>query len=216
MQADVLKKQLYLNGSDKLKGSNERAFSNVWKIHSKIEDSFYIMYQNKNGCVRYAPLYIQTLRFINKRHLTKSQVFLLNNPAPERLETVSDKLKWYRINCGILQRDAAKAMGIDRTTYSRYEENVLETYPIDKLSKAAELFGIEVTSLLDDFNLFLYNGQGKQIKELRKSMKLTQSQFAKYIKTPLGTLKKWEQNKVSIQTKTCKKLSKLFNALHNV
>lgn len=211
MQADVLKKQLYRNGFNKVTGSNSRAFSNVWKVYSKMNDNFYVMYQNKNGKIRYAPLYIHTLRFINNRHLSKSQTFLYNNPDPEKLESVSDKLKWYRINSGFLQRDVAKAMEVDRTTYSRYEDNVLEAYPIDKLSKAAKLFGIDVTSLLDDFNLFLYNGQGKQIKGLRKSMKLTQSQFAKYIDTPLGTLKKWEQNKVSIQKKTFKKLLQLQN-----
>ncbi len=197
-------------------GSKTRAFSNVWKIHSKVSDNFYVMYQNDNGNVRYAPLFIQTLRFINNCHLTKSKIFLSENPVPEQLETVSDKLKWYRINSGLLQRDVARAIGVDRTTYSRYEENVLECYPLDKLSKAAELFKIDVSLLLDDYNTFIYNGQGKQIKGLRKSMKLTQSQFAKYIKTPLGTLKKWEQNKVSIQKKTFEKLSELFNALHNV
>lgn len=216
MQADVLKKQQYQHGSNEHSGSNSRAFSDIWKVYSKLNDNFYVMYQNKNGKVRYATLYIHSLSFINNHHLTKSQVFLHDNPDPQKLDTVSDKLKWYRINSGLLQRDVAKVMEVDRTTYSRYEDNVLDAYPLDKLSKAAELFGIDITSLLDDFNLFLYNGQGKQIKELRKSMKLTQSQFAKYIKTPLGTLKKWEQNKVSIQKKTFKKLSKLFNALHNV
>lgn len=212
MQADVLKKQLYRSGSNEATGSNSRAFSNVWKVHSKISDNFYVMYQKKNGKIRYAPLYIHTLRFINDRRLTKTQEFIRDNPAPEKLETVSDKLKWYRIDKGLLQRDVAKAMEVDRTTYSRYEENILEAYPLDKLSKAAVLFGIDATSLLDDYNLFLYNGQGKQIKELRKSMKLTQSQFAKYIDTPLGTLKKWEQNKVNIQKKTFKKLFQLQNA----
>lgn len=216
MPADVLKKQLYLNGFDEVTGSNSRAFSNVWKVYSKMSDKFYVMYQNKNGKIKYAPLYIHTLRFINNRHLSKSQTFLYNNPDPEKLESVSDKLKWYRINSGLLQRDVAKAMEVDRTTYSRYEDNILEAYPIDKLSKAAKLFGIDVTSLLDDFNLFLYNGQGKQIKGLRKSMQLTQSQFAKYIDTPLGTLKKWEQNKVSIQKKTFKKLFQLQNVLIDV
>ena len=216
MQADVLKKQLYHNGSDEITGSNPRTFSDIWKIYSKMSDNFFVMYQNKNGKVRYAPLYIHTLRFIDNRHLTKSQIFLRDNPDPEKLETVSDKLKWYRINSGLLQRDVANVMEVDRTTYSRYEENVLEAYPIDKLLKAAELFGIDVTSLLDDYNLFLYNGQGKQIKGLRKSMKLTQSQFAIYIKTPLGTLKKWEQDKVNIQKKTFKKLFSFQNTLIDV
>lgn len=215
-QAGVLKKQLYHNGSNELTGSNSRAFSDIWKVYSKSSDSFYVMYQNKNGKVRYTPLYIHTLSFINNRHLTKSQVFLRDNPDPEKLETVSDKLKWYRINSGLLQRDVAKVIEVDRTTYSRYEENVLEAYPLDKLSKAAELFGIDVTFLLDDFNLFLYNGQGKQIKGLRKSMNLTQSQFAKCIETPLGTLKKWEQDNANIPKTSFQKLLQLQNALHNV
>ena len=97
-------------------------------------------------------------------------------------------------------------MEVDRTTYSRYEENVLEAYPLDKLAKAAKLFQIDVTALLNDYNLFLYHGQGRQIKELRKSLKLTQSEFAKYMGVSLGTLKKWEQNRVNIQKKTFEKL----------
>ena len=154
----------------------------------------------------YAPLYIHSLRFLTHRHLTKAQLFLQENLNPEMLATVSDKLKWYRYQNGLLQSGVAMVMDIDRTTYSRYEENVLEAYPLDKLSKAAELFGIDVTALLDDYNLFLYNGQGQQIKRLRKSLGLTQSAFAKYLNTPLGTLKKWEQNRVNIRKRTFQKL----------
>ena len=216
MRAGVSKKQLYCNGSDELTGSNPRAFSDVWRIYSKISDNFFVVYRNDRGNIRYAPLYIQSLRFIKNRHLTKSQVFLSENPAPEMLATVSDKLKWYRINSGLLQRDVAKAIEVDRTTYARYEDNVLEAYPLDKLSKAAELFQIEVSLLLDDYNAFLSRGQGKQIKGLRKAMKLTQSQFAEYIKSPLGTLKKWEQEKSTIPKSTFKMLSELADALNNV
>ena len=126
----------------------------------------------------YSPLYIHTFRFLSNRHLTGAQKFLYENPAPDKLTTVSDKLKWYRYQNGLLQSDVAKAMEIDRTTYSRYEENVLDAYPLDKLEKAAELFGIDVISLLDEYNLFLYKGQGEQINRLRQSLHLTQSEFA--------------------------------------
>ncbi len=97
-------------------------------------------------------------------------------------------------------------MRIDRTTYSRYEENVIDAYPLDRLELAAKLFQIEVTELLDDYNLFLYNGQGSYIKKLRKSLQLTQSEFAKFFDVPLGTLKKWEQNRVRLQKRTFEKL----------
>lgn len=143
------------------------------------------------------------------RHLTKAKMYLYENPNPEKLLSVSDKLKWYRYQNGLLQSEVANVMGVDRTTYSRYEENVLDTYPVKKLVKAAELFGIDVTDLLDSYNLFLYRGQGEQIKRLRKSLKLTQSQFAKYTDIPLGTLKKWEQNRVCVQKKFFEKLAEL-------
>ena len=159
----------------------------------------------------YAPLYIHSFQFLTNRHLTKAQGFLFENTNPEKLATVSDKLKWYRYQNGLLQSEVAKVMGVDRTTYSRSEENVLEAYPLDKLAKASEFFEIDVTSLLDDYNLFLYRGQGQQIKRLRKSIKLTQPEFAKYIGVPLGTLKKWEQNRVNIQKKTFEKLLQLQN-----
>lgn len=162
-----------------------------------------------------APLYIHSFRFLTNRHLTKAQYFLFENPNPENLVTISDKLKWYRYQNGLLQSEVAKVMGVDRTTYSRYEENVLEAYPLDKLAKASEFFEIDVTSLLDDYNLFLYRGQGQQIKRLRKSIKLTQPEFAKYIGVPLGTLKKWEQNRVNIQKKTFEKLLQLQNVKSN-
>lgn len=188
-------------------------FSNPWKIHRKISNCFYVLYRLQRGRIRYAPLYIHSFRFITNRHLTKAQTFLFENPNPQILPNVSDKLKWYRYYNELLQSKVAKAMEIDRTTYSRYEENVIDVYPLDKLEFAAKLFQIEVTELLDDYNLFLYNGQGSYIKKLRKSLKLTQSEFAKMFYVPLGTLKKWEQERVRLQKRTFEKLLEFSNIL---
>ena len=136
-------------------------------------------------------------------------MFLFENSYPDKLATVSDKLKWYRYQNWLLQSNVAKAMAIDRTTYSRYEENVLDAYPLDKLEKAAGLFKTDVTSLLDEYNLFLYNGQGGQIKRLRQSLNLTRSEFAGRLNISLKTLQRWEQDKVRIQKGTFERLKEL-------
>lgn len=157
----------------------------------------------------YSPFYIHIFRFLSNRHLSGAQKFLYENPDPDKLAAVSNKLKWYRYQNGLLQSDVAKAMEIDRTTYSRYEENVLDAYPLDKLEKAAGLFKTDVTSLLDEYNLFLYNGQGKQIKRLRKSLNMTRSEFVRRLNVSLKTLQRWEQDKVRIQKGTFERIREM-------
>ena len=180
-----------------------------WKTYKKLNDVFYILYKSENGTLVYSPFYIHSFRFLNNQHLTVAQKFLYENPDPDKLTTVSDKLKWYRYQNGLLQSDVAKAMEIDRTTYSRYEENILDAYPLDKLEKASELFKTDVTSLLDEYNLFLYKGQGEQIKRLRQSLNLTQSEFAGRLNVSLKTVQRWEQDKVRIQKGTFERLKEM-------
>ncbi|MCM1007860.1 MAG: helix-turn-helix domain-containing protein [Ruminococcus flavefaciens] len=207
MQADVLKMLPYHNGSKKPTRSKT---SSSWKTHQKVNENFYIVYRIQYDKIIYTPLYIHSFKFLTCRHLVKSQRFLFENPNPEKLATVSDKLKWHRVNNGLLQRDVANAINVNRTTYERYEKNILEAYPLNKLKKVAKLFGIDVTVLLDDYNLFLYYDQGEQIKKLRKLLKLTQPEFAKYIGVPLGALKKWEQNKTFMPKNIFKKCKYIF------
>lgn len=198
--------QLYHNGSECAAPIPNPI---VWKIFLKVSDNYYIMYRNDHGRIRYAPLFIKSIKFINNRCLIKSQTFLNDAPTPEMLETVSDKLKWYRINCGLLQSEVARAMGVNRTTYARYEGNGIQAYPLDKLSKAAELFGIEVSYLFDEYHLFIYRNQGQQIKKLRKALSLTQSMLADILGVDLSTLKRWEQNQLRIPRKHYNQLIKI-------
>lgn len=47
------------------------------------------------------------------------------------------------------------------------------------MEKTAELFSVSVTELLDEFNLFLYRGQGRQIREMRENRRMIQAEFAR-------------------------------------
>ena len=101
----------------------------------------------------------------------------------------------------------ADYVGIDRSTYIHYE-NDSDYYQPDKLVKIAELLEVDISNLLDDYNAFLYQGQGLQIRNLRKAMKLTQREFGKRSGAYAGTVKRWERDMIHIFKNTWIKLFK--------
>lgn len=61
-----------------------------------------------------------------------------------------------------MQREVADRLGIHRSTYIHYEEDERDYYPIQHMEKLADLYGVPVTELLDEYNLFLYGNQGRK------------------------------------------------------
>ncbi|MDE6280467.1 MAG: helix-turn-helix transcriptional regulator [Oscillospiraceae bacterium] len=122
------------------------------------------MVLHTNEAVRYAPLYIHSFQLVQPHTLVEAEKFNIHYSDPSQIHNTPDKLRWYRYKHGLRQRDVAEYAGIERSTYSSYEENGRDHYPIGTMRKIAELFSIPVTELLDEFNLFLYHGQGQRIK----------------------------------------------------
>jgi len=63
------------------------------------------------------------------------------------------------------------------------------------MDKIAELFEVDISQLLDDYAMFLYNGQGTYISTFRAERKITQSALTKMMGVELFKVKQWEQNK---------------------
>lgn len=154
---------------------------------------------------KYFPIYIKSFRFSTPHHLVESEKFNIQYADPSRITSTADKLRWYRHKHSLLQKEVAQILGIDRGTYSRYETDENDYYPIEHMDKLAVIYDIPVTELLDDYNLFLYHNQGKQIRAMRLDLGLSQSAYAKILGVPLGTLKNWEQNRVRVFKSTWKK-----------
>ena len=60
------------------------------------------------------------------------------------------------------------------------------------VDKLAALYKIPVDDLLDDYNRFLYKGQGKMIREYRESLGLQKKPFARLIGVDPNLLRAWE------------------------
>ncbi|MBQ3014895.1 MAG: helix-turn-helix transcriptional regulator [Clostridia bacterium] len=156
------------------------------------------MVQNISGEVKFSPLFIHSFQLLAPHHLLESEKFNIRFSDPSQITEIADKLRWYRYRKALLQREIAELIGIDRSTYIRYEEYGHDYYPIEHMKKLADLYGVPVTELLDEFNLFLYNDQGKQIREIRNRLGLSRKEYAKIIGVHPGSLKKWELNTVRI------------------
>ena len=80
-----------------------------------------------------------------------------------------DKLRFLRKHQEYSQREVAEQLGIDQTTYSRYETGATEP-DIESIKKLAKLFNVSTDYLLEnenityeqdvvDFNHFVMNGR---------------------------------------------------------
>lgn len=156
--------------------------------------------------IAYSPLYIHSFRLVQPHTLVEAEKFNLRYSDPSQIDNTPDKLRWYRYQKGLLQRDVAEYVGMDRSTYSSYEEMGRDYYPIDHMRKLAELFEVPLGALLDEYNLFLYNGQGKQIKAMRAARKMTQAEYARRLGVPIGNLKQWEIDRVKIFKSTWERI----------
>ena len=72
-------------------------------------------------------------------------------PCPIVKDTpTKDKLRYYRTLKGLTQKQAATLIGIDRSTYIRWESGETKHYHHSKLAKAAEVFGCEALEMSDE------------------------------------------------------------------
>ena len=190
-------------------GERVAPFSEKWQVLHKSGGNLYLMYRQTKKGVAIMPMYVHSFRFVTPHTMTEAERFNLLFPNPERCTHVSDKLRYYRYQNNLFQSDVAEYVGMDRGTYSSYEEYERDYYPIENMQKIAKQFRVPVTELLDDYNLFLYNGQGQQVKKIRKSLHLTQAEFAKIMNVQTGMVKRWEQGKVRMFKGTWESLIKI-------
>ena len=152
------------------------------------------------------PMYLHSFRFIAPKKVSEAQKFVLRFPTADKIETVADKLRYYRHQKGLYQTDVADYLGLERSTYIEYENPDRDYYSAEVMEKISKLLEVDVYDLLDDYNKFLYDGQGRNIKELRKQLKITQEDLAREMNVSLLKVKRWEQNKVRMFKYTWEKL----------
>ena len=162
----------------------------------------------EDGIVRYAPLCIHTFRLIAPRKLVEAKLFNQGYHSYEEIENVPDRLRWCRYQMGLIQKEVADKIGISRCHYIDYEIGNVEYYPKEIVDKLAEVFGVSVTDFLDEYNLFLYKGQGKMIQEYRLRLGMKKKPFARWLQIEVSLLREWETEQKRISKNSWEKYFK--------
>ena len=187
---------------------NHEPFGAKWSMFCRLKVRSYVLAANVAGTLKVAPLQILKFPVVLPHKFLDAEKFNLRFSDASEITEIADKLRWLRYQKGLRQRDVADYAGIDRSTYVHYEEYGKDLYPPEHMEKIAQLFEVPVDMLLDDYNLFLRNGQGNQIKAIRTKLGLTQRQYADKLGVSLGNLKHWEQNRKQIFKSTWEKYFK--------
>ncbi len=184
-------------------------FTNGWRLFHKISENFYLLAKSEStNTVKYTIVYVFNFRFVHPHWHTKADMLFYKYPDPSKIPTVAERLQYYRNKKSMLQKDVAKAVGINRSTYISYENPAHDQYPLHILEKIADLYDVNVTALLDDYNSFLYSGQAEQIKGLRTATGLTQHKFGALFGVSSRTVRGWENDKIMISKRVWERIYK--------
>ena len=155
-----------------------------------INDHLGIKITTSRAVTKITPIYAHIFDFKMPNKVADAKNFYNNKNNIESLKTVSDKLRFYRLKKGLEQKDVANIIGISRRDYIGYENNSRDYYPAEIMDKHAKLYNVDIYALLDDYNTFLYNGQGQQIKAIRKRHNLTQKAACKNFRCSISSRQK--------------------------
>lgn len=184
-------------------------FSNDWHLFHQISKNFYILSKSENtSAIKYTIVYVFNFRFVHPHCNTKADMLFYKYPDPSKIPTVAERLQYFRHKKSLLQEDVAKVAGLHRSTYISYENPKHEQYSLDVLMKISELYCIDITALLDEYNKFLYDGQAIQIRQTRKAMGITQYQFGKLYGVTSNTVKCWESGKIKLSKRVWERIYK--------
>lgn len=130
-----------------------------------------------------------------------------------------NRLKDLREDNDLLQKDIAKFLQLDRSTYSDYETNSLNI-SVNYLKKLSRFYNTSIDYILyktdkrEPYSFFNYESSSNKnrLKELRISINKTQREIAMELNMPLKTYIKYEHGERSLNTQVLNIFADYYNA----
>ena len=121
-----------------------------------------------------------------------------------------ERLKELRIQHGLLQKDVAIKLGVDRTTYVKYENGKSEPNH-EILQKLADIFSTSTDYILGRTNEENHIMFSERLKKIRKNAGLTQEELASLIGVERSSIGKYESTSTIPSPAVLSRISKELN-----
>ena len=129
-------------------------------------------------------------------------------------------MKYIREDKDLTQKQIAKILGVERSTYTGWETGK-DTIPLRKLSQLCDFYNVSIDYITGLSNIRSYNitntninpkDVGKRLKHLRLINNLKQKDIFTFLNTTSSTYSAYETGKVLIQTSFVYSIAKKYNA----
>jgi len=177
------------------------SFGENWHPVSEAGDCGVRMIRNTTEGVKSALLYIHRFRFIAPYKLKDAQDFARQYGDYDNITDVPDRLRWCRYSAGLLQTEVAEIIGISESIYKALEKGITQHLPRDVAERLAQLYRLPVTDFIDEYNLFLCDGQAQRIRAYRAKLGMKRKPFARALGIPIRSLQAWESETKVISRK---------------
>jgi len=186
-------------------GGGGNGLKKKWQFHSRVDDDFYV-YHRSGVC---APLVVGHIPIKRTKLQSDSLLCNMRYASPAQIPHTAERLRYFRCQKNLYQADVADHCGIDRSTYISYEDCARDAYPLDKLAKIAEFLQVDIVDLLDNYNRFIYEGQGQGLKAFRRSRHMTQAELGRMLQTTQSTVKRWEQGQIQMSRRKWERMNEM-------
>ena len=108
------------------------------------------------------------------------------------------------------QKDVYEKIGIDRSTYIRYENKAATSFELEICNNICKAIGVDTALVYDDYLSFIASEYGTTIRDFRIKHKLTHKKFGDLIGMHPKISARWEKGISKPTRESYNKLKELF------
>ena len=106
-------------------------FAEKWRPICHVGSNLTLMVRHTIRAITYSPLYIHSFRLVQPHTLVEAEKFNLRYTDPSQIDNTPDKLRWYRYQKGLLQRDVAeyaRRLGVPIENLKQWETDRVQIF----------------------------------------------------------------------------------------